>query len=225
LAPGTVALRQTSATSAVPSVPRASPAAQRSQQGAKGGGESDPPLRRRALRTGEALGVAFPGAPQQRLIEQQARLRRVVMGDHDQRLDRLGVTGGGDDVDGLAAPAREAPQHAGTVLGLVEEARYARDREQPRGAAAPAQRKPCGGHAEQPDAGRSRRERPPRRLVLERHGDAVDRTEARCEPFGGSALARRAGRAVDRRQRLHDLAQHPLHVRIPAHRKHCPSPR
>src|SRR5256714_1465962 len=99
------------------------------------------------------------------------------------------------------------------------------------GAATAAQRQRGGGDPEQAKAGRGRGNRAPRGLVLERPLAAFDRAQALREPLRGLALARRARRALDPRERLYHLVQNavqggrPLGIGRAVHRKHWLSPR
>ena len=152
----------------------------------------------------------------ERLVEQHARLRRVVVGEHHQRARAARIAGAGDQVDGRAAAAHEAAQDARPVLGLVDDAGEGAQREQRARRAPAAQHERGAGHPEQAEAGGGRRKGAPGGLVLERHLDARDGAQARGQPLGGLPLAGRAGRAVDRGERLDDLAQHALAADAPS---------
>ena len=203
MAPRTVWLRHTSATSAVPSAPiarpaRAGPRRRASAAGdrAQWPGEADPPLRQRRLDALEQPRRQLVEAALERLVEQDPRLRGVVMGEHDERVDpasapvrasavhllegAIVVVGAArldarDDVDGGAPAAHEAAQDARPVLRLVDDAREGPGSEQSAEPRPAAQDERRAEHPEQAEAGRGRRERAPGGLVLERDLDAGDR--------------------------------------------------
>ncbi len=173
-------------------------------------GETEPPLRRRCLEVLDQPRRALVEAALQRLVEQTSSLRRVVVGEHDERRRRLVLAGARDHVDRRAPPAHQAPQDARPVVSLVEDARERRRRKQRPARAPAAQRERGGEHPRHAEPGQRRLKDPPRGLVLKRDPHAVDPPQPPREPLGGLALAGRARRALDRGERLNDLAQRGL---------------
>lgn len=152
--------------------------------------------------------------PLERLIEQHSRLRGVVVGQHNQRVHsvvssraRLGRRRLRDHIDSLATAAHEAAHDPRAVLGLIHDPRERRRCKQRARRPSPAPHERSADHPNEAKARRRRRERPPRGLILRRDGQAIDRGESVHQPLRRLALARRAGGAVELRQRLHDLMQ------------------
>ncbi len=246
LAPWTVSFRQMSATDSVPSSPIATPARASLRRPASAASSVEPgPARPNhhcgsgVLNRSSTCGARSYSAPLQRLVEQHSRLRRVVVGEHDERARR-----------GLAVPSRRARSPSRATTLTVRRRRRIRRRTMrgpfcasstipakaasatsPPLARAPRSTARRARQPQQSEAGGGRRERAPRVLVLELHRNACDGAQARGQPLGRLALAGRAGRAIERRERLHHLAQHLLdcrgveRLRSLAHKKHLPSPR
>ena len=159
LAPGTTRLRHMSprttalaAPSAIAGLRRPAAARQRRDDPGDRSRQRAPPLRRLRLDVRDHLREALVERGDGGLVEHEAGLGGVVVGEDDERARRVGLAQARDDVDRLALAPHRAPEDARPVLDLVHQPGQGQGRERPAEQAAPAQRERGAGGAERAQA-------------------------------------------------------------------------
>jgi hypothetical protein len=163
------------------------------------------------------LGEALGEQARQGRVEHQPAVRRVVMGDHDDRLGAVRIARFAEHVEGVAVgqqcASKPQPPAADFIPDRRRRARPDRARQQP----CPARARASGREPGERRAAVEQAQRPPVAAVSPLDLD-LDRVSviahARSDPLCGASLALGRRRSLDARELAHDRLELPCEPRL-----------